>query len=57
MATKSFLKNIVVNDNKAASALVNALENAQHKKSIHVSIHRKVYEAKGNSIKRMFEGK
>jgi hypothetical protein len=57
MATKSILKNIVVDNDAAAESLAEALEHAQNKGHVHVSIRRKVHEVKGSSIKRMFEGR
>lgn len=55
MATKSILKNIVIDNDKAAEQLADALEHAQGKGHIHVSIKRKVRTVEGESIKRMFE--
>ena len=38
MATKSFLKNIVIKDRKSAERFISALENAENKKSKKVKI-------------------
>ncbi len=55
MATKSFLKNIVINDKKSAEAFVSALENAEKKgrKKINFSTKVKTIEDK-EAIKKMF---
>ena len=38
MATKSFLKNIVIKDKKSAEKFISALENAANKKAKKVSV-------------------
>ena len=38
MATKSFLKNIVINNGKSAEKFINALEKAENKKAKEVRI-------------------
>lgn len=40
MATKSFLKNIVIKDRKSAERFISALENAENKKSKKVKINK-----------------
>lgn len=40
MATKSFLKEIVIKDKKAAENFINALENAENKKAKKVKINK-----------------
>lgn len=42
MATKSFLKNIVIKDRKSAERFISALENAENKKSKKVKINKMV---------------
>lgn len=42
MATKSFLKNIVIKDKKSAERFINALENAENKKAKKVKINKMV---------------
>lgn len=42
MATKSFLKNIIIKDRKSATNFINALEKAENKKSKTVHIDQKV---------------
>ena len=42
MATKSFLKNIVIKDRKSAGKFINALERAEHKKAKEVRIDKMV---------------
>ena len=42
MATKSFLKNIVIKDRKSAERFLSALENAENKKSKKVKINKMV---------------
>ncbi len=44
MATKSFLKNIVIKDKKSAEKFINALEKAENKKSKQVIIDKRVEE-------------
>lgn len=42
MATKSFLKEIVIKDKKATDSFINALENAENKKAKKVRINKMV---------------
>ncbi len=42
MATKSFLKEIVIKDKKATESFINALENAENKKAKKVRINKMV---------------
>lgn len=42
MATKSFLKNIVIKDKKSAERFLSALENAENKKAKKVVIDKRV---------------
>ena len=42
MATKSFLKNIVIKDKKSADKFINALERAENKKAKQVKIDKMV---------------
>ena len=42
MATKSFLKNIVIKDRKSAERFISALESAENKKSKKVKINKMV---------------
>lgn len=42
MATKSFLKNIVIKDRKSAEKFINALERAENKKAKQVKIDKMV---------------
>lgn len=42
MATKSFLKEIVIKDKKATESFINALENAENKKAKKVRIKKMV---------------
>ena len=55
MATKSFLKNIVITDRKKASAFVSALENAENKgrKKVDVNVPIRTRTDK-ETIKKMF---
>lgn len=46
MATKSFLKNIVIKNKKDAERFLVALENAEKKKSKEVTINQRVEEVK-----------
>lgn len=58
MATKSFLKNIVIKDKKSASAFLEALENAEGKKRKNVKIDRLVEDVEDNeTIKEIFKKK
>ena len=42
MATKSFLKEIVIKDKKSAENFINALENAENKKAKRVKINKMI---------------
>lgn len=42
MATKSFLKNIVIKDRKSAEKFIKALENAENKKAKKVTVNKRV---------------
>ncbi len=55
MATKSFLKNVVIKDKKSAEAFVSALEHAEKKgrKKVNISTAVKTIEDK-DTIKKMF---
>lgn len=56
MATRSFLKNIVIKDRKSANSLVSALENAENKSKKEVTIRSKVKTIDDkDTIKKMFE--
>lgn len=57
MATKSILKSIVIKDKKSSSSLINALENAEGKRSKDVSFSRAVRNADDEMIKKMFGNK
>lgn len=55
MATKSFLKNIVIKNSKQAEKFLVALENAEKKKSKEVTINQRVEEIKDpKQIRRLF---
>lgn len=55
MATKSFLKEIVIKDRKAAEAFVSALENAEKKGRKKVNLNTSVRTIKDKeTIKKMF---
>ena len=55
MATKSFLKNIVIKDRKSAKSFVNALENAERKGRKSVTINTSIKTIKDEeTIKKMF---
>lgn len=55
MATKSFLKNIVIKDGKQAEKFLEALENAEKKKSKEVTINQRVEEIKDpKQIRKLF---
>ena len=55
MATKSFLKNIVIKNSKQAVKFLVALENAEKKKSKEVTINQRVEEIKDpKQIRRLF---
>lgn len=55
MATKSFLKNIVIKDKKSAEAFISALENAEKKgrKKVNINTSVRTIEDK-ETIKKMF---
>ena len=56
MATKSFLKEIVIKDKKAAEAFVSALEHAEKKGRKKVNINTAVRTIKDkDTIRKMFE--
>ena len=59
MATKSFLKNIVIKDGKQAERFLKALENAEKKKSKEITINQRVEEIKNpeqiNKFKRYLQ--
>lgn len=58
MATKSFLKDIVIRDKKSAKAFLSALENAEGKKRKQVNYDAKVTNIKDeNIIRNIFKGK
>lgn len=50
MATKSFLKDIIIKDKKMATNFLNALENAEGKKKKNVQINAKVETVKDSEI-------
>ncbi len=55
MATKSFLKNIVIKDKKSAEAFVSALENAEKKGRKKVKINTSVRTVENKeTIRKMF---
>lgn len=55
MATKSFLKNIVIKDRKQAEKFLAALENAENKKAKEVTINQRVEEIKDpQQIRKLF---
>jgi hypothetical protein len=55
MATKSFLKNIVIKDGKQAERFLKALENAEKKKSKEITINQRVEEIKNpEQIRKLF---
>ena len=55
MATKSFLKNIVIKDGKQAEIFLRALENAEKKKSKEITINQRVEEIKHpEQIRKLF---
>lgn len=56
MATKSFLKNIVIKDRKTAENFISALENAVNKKSKKVSIDKRVEDVTDEEqIRKIFD--
>ena len=55
MATKSFLKNIVIKNRKEADKFLVALENAEKKKSKEVTINQRIEEVKDpKQIRKLF---
>lgn len=55
MATKSFLKNITINNRKQADRFLNALENAEKKKTKKVVIDKRVEDVKDSEqIRKIF---
>ena len=55
MATKSFLKEIVIKDKKSAESFINALENAANKKAKKVRINKMVEDVTdGERIRKIF---
>lgn len=55
MATKSFLKNIVIKDKKSARSFISALENAENKGRKKITINTPVTTVKNEeSIRKMF---
>lgn len=55
MATKSFLKEIIIKDKKSAESFINALENAENKKSKKVRINKMVEDVTdGERIRKIF---
>lgn len=57
MATKSFLKNIVIKDRKSAEKFINALEKAENKKQKEVKIDKMVEDVKDSEKIRNLFGK
>lgn len=58
MATKSFLKNIVITNKKSATAFIEALEHAEGKKQKNVKFDRLVEDIEDSKkIKEMFKKK
>lgn len=56
MATKSFLKNIVIRDKKSISTFIDALENAEGKKRKNVKVDKRVeYIDDDEKIKELFK--
>ena len=55
MATKSFLKEIVIKDKKATESFINALENAENKKAKKVRINKMVEDiTESERIRKIF---
>ena len=55
MATKSFLKNIVIKDRKSAEKFINALKRAENKKAKDVKLDKMVEDVKDSSkIRKIF---
>ena len=55
MATKSFLKNIVIKDRKSAEKFIKALENAENKKVKKVTVNKRVEDVTDKEqIRKMF---
>ena len=57
MATKSFLKNIVIKDKKTANKFIEALERAENKKSKVVKFDKKVEDVTSSEQIRKIFGK
>ena len=58
MATKSFLKNIVIKDKKTATSFIEALEHAEKKGRKNVKFDKRVEDVTDeNKIKEMFKHK
>ena len=57
MATKSFLKNIVIKDRKSAEKFIKALENAENKKVKKVIINKRVEDVTDKEQIRKIFGK
>ena len=56
MATKSFLKNIVIKDQKTAENFISALENAVNKKAKKVSIDKRIEDVTDEEqIRKIFD--
>lgn len=56
MATKSFLKNIVIRDKKSISTFIDALENAEGKKRKNIKVDKRVeYIDDDEKIKELFK--
>ena len=54
MATKSFLKDVVIRDRSQAKQLLSALENADKKIAKEVILSKSLEEVRGNNIKKLF---
>ena len=55
MSTKSFLKEIVIKDKKAAESFINALENAENKRAKKVKINKMIEDVTdGEKIRKIF---
>lgn len=57
MATKSFLKNIVIKDRKSAEKFIKALENAENKKVKKVTVNKRVEDVTDKEQIRKIFGK
>lgn len=56
MATKSFLKEITIKNRKSANKFINALENAENKKSKVIKINKMVENiTDGETIRKIFK--